>query len=93
MRWRPSQTPAAAAAAGRPELYPANPAAERARQRRRCRPPLKTSRRRQLDLAAARPSSLVPKEEAVAPAPAAEDLMVSLEEEMAKLLGRASDKP
>jgi hypothetical protein len=48
----------------------------------------------ELDLAPPAPPPLVPKEEAsVTPAPGAEDLMVSLEEEMAKLLGRTPDKP
>jgi flagellar protein FliO/FliZ len=93
MRWRPSQTPA------QPQPRPAGPSFTQPIRRdpSPATPPVPPAVENkpapELDLAPPAPP-LVPKEAAsVAPAPAAEDLMVSLEEEMAKLLGRTPDKP
>ena len=93
MRWRPSQTPA------QPQPRPTGPSFTQPIRRdpSPATPPVPPAVENkpapELDLAPPAPPPLVPKEEAVAPAPGPEDLMVSLEEEMAKLLGRTSDKP
>jgi len=98
MRWRPGQTPAQPRPAGpsftqsiRPPSEPSLPPA----------PPFgpitsKPSEPPLTEAQAVPPSPAPRTPEPETPAvtqPAAEDLMVSLEEEMAKLLGRASDKP
>ena len=92
MRWRPNQNPA------QPQPRPTGPGFT---QPIRPRDPSLTTPivpavedRPSPEPELALPAPASPKNEASAtPAPAAEDLMVSLEEEMAKLLGRTSDKP
>jgi flagellar protein FliO/FliZ len=93
MRWRPNQNPA------QPQPRPAGPSFTQPIRRdpSPATPPVPPAAENkpapELELAPPAPPP-VPKEEATAtPAPSGEDLMVSLEEEMAKLLGRAPDKP
>jgi flagellar protein FliO/FliZ len=95
MRWRPNQNPA------QPQPRPAGPSFTQPIRRdpSPATPPVppvvENKPAPELELAPPAPPPALPKEEVAAPAPAPgpEDLMVSLEEEMAKLLGRAPDKP
>ncbi|MEJ0051757.1 MAG: hypothetical protein WDN02_11235 [Methylovirgula sp.] len=92
MRWRPNQNP------GQPQSRPAGPSFTQPIRPRDPSPttpvPPVVENKPATDLEFALPAPATPKDEAsAAPTPGAEDLMVSLEEEMAKLLGRTPDKP
>ncbi len=92
MRWRPNQNPA------QPQSRPAGPSFTQPIRPRDPSPttpvPPVVENKPAPEFELAPPVSAEPKEHvSVASAPGAEDLMVSLEEEMAKLLGRTPDKP